>query len=995
MSLTGALMAVFIQQWAQSYLHATRERNSPHNRARIRAFHAEGLENFYLPQVTRAVPILIHGSLFLFFSGLPIFLFNVNHTVFNVVVTWLSLCVAGYACVTLIPIFSQKTPYYSPLSSSIWWCSTNALFIICRLLKKFMSHDSSVLRWYHARYGNSLLRWPSLRAMQKAAGQSALQLSSDIDYRALEWMFNTLNDDEEFEQFFDALPSLHGSEALENAEKKFIVPNEKKLSHALIGMMDRTLLSELVTEEVKQRRIIICTKAIGATSLLGPWWTLRRVLFGDWHGFSRSIHFGLFVQGWKNISRPITTFYADYVVAVTLASVQQRDDYWFELASGQLKESKSLLRNYYFTYGESILLANAIFIIRRTIQTSDSEKDHRSDILEASSKTLDLICRFDIQNTLPELQHQFCDLWNRLVDGAKSTHPHVGLLCVMMLKSIRRLYITLHEDTPSSPNAFSSSTDDGDRVLDDAGSYPRCSIEDHSHSEPVPDLPLDEPPTSARPATPPRSNMMPALSSALVQVSSRPPTFSASPYPLTSAQSPSYQLARRSSYHVAPRTPYQVAPGSSYQVAPGSTYEVARGSPYQVAPGSPYQVAPGSSYQVAPSLPHPDPNSGPSQTGPAFLSPYQLVPVPRGPHQSGLIPMPFSDSPLPVVPEPPRAHTQEPPVNAVGADRLISTPSPATSESTHNIDENRGNLGPAATISHLQRPSIPPKMSIPETPPALSLPTPTSTGSATAAPVLPVVLSTSQERVPTPKPSSPALPQEPPVSPLDTLQAPPDTSTLQDPQDTSSAYSKVVRFANPRTPMAVPDFPPSQTTPVSTAPGTSRPLPSPMHMSGEGTISVPPSAVTRGGPRSMMRGSPMTVPSSAVWGGSPIPLTGGAISVPSSAVRRGPVQTTSAIPSFINVNGYGTFSGLLHSSPHKVLYEDELYPTALHLFEARKYLPHRRDLADRIRHCERVEDVISISTELADFVRRDWGNIMLSTVSKYSPYLAPRRIFRY
>ena len=977
MSLTGALMAVFIQQWAQSYLHATRERNSPHNRARIRAFHAEGLENFYLPQVTRAVPILIHGSLFLFFSGLPIFLFNVNHTVFNVVVTWLGLCVAGYACVTLTPIFSQKSPYYSPLSSSIWWCFTNTLFIICRLLKKFMSHDSSVLRWYHARYGKSLLRWPSLRAMQKAAGQSALQLSSDIDYRALLWMFETLNDDEEFEHFFDALPGLHGSKALEDAEEKFIKKHKKKLSHALIGMMDRTLLSELISEEVKQRRIIICTKAISATSLLGPWWTLRRVLFGDWHGFSRSIHFGLFVQGWKNISRPITTFYADYVVAVTLASVQQRDDYWFELASGQLKESKSLLRDYYFTYGDSILLANAIFIIRRTIQTSDSEKDHRSDILEGSSKTLDLICRFDIQNTLPELQHQFCDLWNRLVDGAKSTHPHAGLLCVMMLKSIRRLYLTLHADTPSSPNAFSPSTDDGDRVLDDAKSYPRCSIEDHSNSEPVPDLPLDESPTSASPVTPPLStNMMPALSSALVQVStyggstyqvapgSTYQVAPGSPYRGTYQVAPSstyrdstYQVAPGSTYQVPRGLPYrgthQVAPGSSYQVAPGSTYrgstyqvapgstyqmprgstyQIPRGLPYQVVPGSPYQVPPDLSYQVAPGPLHPDPTSGPSQTGPAFLGPYQLDPVPRGPHQLGLITKPFSDSPLPLVPEPARAHTQELPINSAGADKPILTPSPATS--THNIDENRSNLGPAATISHLQRPSIPPKMSIPETPPAPSLPTPTSTGSATAAPVLPVVLLTSQERVPTPKPPSPALPQGPPVSPPDISQVPSDTSTpLQVPLDTSSARSKVVKFAD--LPMAVPDFPPSQTTLVSTAPSVSRPLPFPTHMSGEG--SVP----------------------------------------------------------FINVNGYGTFSGLLHSSPHKVLYEDELYPTALHLFEARKYLPHRRDLADRIRHCERVEEVISISAELADFVRRDWGNIMLSTVSKYSPYLAPRRIFRY
>ena len=594
MSLTGALMAVFIQQWAQSYLQATRERNSPHNRARIRAFHAEGLENFYLPQVTRAVPILIHGSLFLFFSGLPIFLFNVNRTVFNVVVTWLGLCVAGYACVTLIPIFSQKSPYYSPISSSIWWCFTNTLFFICQLLKKFMSYGrrAAVLEWYHARYGKSLLRWPSLRAMQKAAGQSALRLSPDIDYRALLWMFETLNDDEEFEQFFDAFPSLHGSKALEDAEEKFIKPNEKELSRALIGMMDRTLLSELVSEEVKQRRIIICTKAISATSLLGPWWTLRRVLFGDWHGFSRSIHFGLFVQGWKNISRPITTFYAEYVVAVTLASVQQHDDYWFELASGQLKESKSLLRNYYFTYGDSILLANAIFIIRRTIQTSDSEKDDRSDILEASSKTLDLICRFDIQNTLPELRHQFCDLWNKLVDGAENTtQPHVGSLCVMILKTIRRLYIALHENTPSFPKAFSTSTDDGDRVLDDARSYPRCSVEDHNHSQPVPDLPLDEPPRSTRPVTPPHSApMMPALSSALEPVSSQPPTFSTPPYPLTSAAPyPQSRTAPNMSYNPSPS--YQVIPGPSYRVAPGPSYQVAPGPPYQVVP-SPTQLGP-------------------------------------------------------------------------------------------------------------------------------------------------------------------------------------------------------------------------------------------------------------------------------------------------------------------------------------------------------------------------------------------------------------------
>ncbi|KAF8464206.1 hypothetical protein DFH94DRAFT_658875 [Russula ochroleuca] len=88
------------------------------------------------------------------------------------------------------------------------------------------------------------------------------------------------------------------------------------------------------------------------------------------------------------------------------------------------------------------------------------------------------------------------------------------------------------------------------------------------------------------------------------------------------------------------------------------------------------------------------------------------------------------------------------------------------------------------------------------------------------------------------------------------------------------------------------------------------------------------------------------------------------------------------MPSVIKVNGYGEFSGLLHSSPHEVLYEGELYPTALHLFEARKFLFHRPDLADRIRQCKRVEEVISISAEVADFVRRDWGNVILSTMDE-------------
>ena len=102
------------------------------------------------------------------------------------------------------------------------------------------------------------------------------------------------------------------------------------------------------------------------------------------------------------------------------------------------------------------------------------------------------------------------------------------------------------------------------------------------------------------------------------------------------------------------------------------------------------------------------------------------------------------------------------------------------------------------------------------------------------------------------------------------------------------------------------------------------------------------------------------------------------------------------MPPIFEIDVYGEFSGLLYYSPHSVVYEEELYPTALHLFknfEARKFLDHRPDLADRIRQCERVEDVTAISTEVAEFTRRDWGNMALSTVSRRlfsTPYFASR-----
>ena len=123
-SITCALLATLLQQWARRYLKVTQTRYSPHKRARIRAFFAEGVDKFLLPLAVEALPTMLHLSLFLFFGGLAVFLWNVNLTIFKLVLSWIGLCTALYGCITFIPIFCHDSPYHTVTHHSHFWCGT-------------------------------------------------------------------------------------------------------------------------------------------------------------------------------------------------------------------------------------------------------------------------------------------------------------------------------------------------------------------------------------------------------------------------------------------------------------------------------------------------------------------------------------------------------------------------------------------------------------------------------------------------------------------------------------------------------------------------------------------------------------------------------------------------------------------------------------------------------------------------------------------------------
>jgi hypothetical protein len=427
-------------------------------------------------------------SLFFFFTGLAVFLFSRNQAVFSLVIVWIVLCIIVYAYVTALPMIHKDSLYYAPLSTLVWFCATsvrNALFPApdssprrrTTIPEPFPTRDPEEDR----------LRRPFPHSLLRTAEECANRQPADIDYRALLWTFDSLKNDREIEQFFEGVPGFCNSNALYNPVEGFIRPNSRKLSNALTGLMDRTLSSSLVSESVKQRRITICTKAMDAANLFGPWWILPRVLLGEWQAFLRSIDFGLFLKDWSRVDLPITIYYAQCAIAVIISNVQTqaRDDRWIQLVTRQIDVSKSVLQKY-LAHGDNVLLANLVHIVRQTLQISSDKGEHcEAFIKDASSRTLESLCALDVQESLPELQRDFCKLWNQLIHAAEhDSHTYVQNLSVATLKSIRKVYIASHEGSYALPIEFVA-IDDSDAALDNIASYPRCTDKRHNSQPPV------------------------------------------------------------------------------------------------------------------------------------------------------------------------------------------------------------------------------------------------------------------------------------------------------------------------------------------------------------------------------------------------------------------------------------------------------------------------------------------------------------------------------
>jgi uncharacterized protein DUF6535 len=121
LSLTSALIATLLQQWARRYVEMPNVPSEPNQRARVRSFLFLGTVLYKMRLAVEIAPTLLHLSVYLFFAGLVIVFHTINTKVAIAVDVSVGLFVLAYIMLSILPCLDTKCPYRTPMSYILWY----------------------------------------------------------------------------------------------------------------------------------------------------------------------------------------------------------------------------------------------------------------------------------------------------------------------------------------------------------------------------------------------------------------------------------------------------------------------------------------------------------------------------------------------------------------------------------------------------------------------------------------------------------------------------------------------------------------------------------------------------------------------------------------------------------------------------------------------------------------------------------------------------------
>ncbi|KAH9025462.1 hypothetical protein EDB85DRAFT_2149793 [Lactarius pseudohatsudake] len=281
LSLTCALIATLLQQWARRYLQMIQRNHPPHVRAHIREYFSRGARRFHIFWLVEALPFLLLISVLLFFAGLLAFAFLANRTAACITATIVGFCILSYIALTLMPLKYHDCPYHTPFTSLIWITAqliplTYVSFVYhCKKLwyEHIGEDDQETVKSFRDQQEKKLksLSEGRIPKLESSAKLPSMHIYKKTLVRTLNW----LSEDRELEKFVTGIPGLCESEALATHDSDgtrrpirdvlAALPGptsfHASLPWSIIQLAQRAFTSKL-PESVQRPRTRACLKAL-------------------------------------------------------------------------------------------------------------------------------------------------------------------------------------------------------------------------------------------------------------------------------------------------------------------------------------------------------------------------------------------------------------------------------------------------------------------------------------------------------------------------------------------------------------------------------------------------------------------------------------------------------------------------------------------------------------------------------------------------------------
>ena len=378
----------------------------------------------------------------------------------------------AYVWVTVMPVLWNHSPCYAPFSSLFWSLLALLTYARYRGLASITRGFGSPWTSKHFHDLSTHYRGQMVRGMWRAAEENALKPSPEIDWHIWKWTMRMVGEGYFLQDFIRAIPGFFQSRIVSVPERRLY--QDKGVLDLLNAFLRRALSSD--SEVDKASRLEIYLKTMDAicepSQVL---YVLSDILRGEFGQLPQTTQTVVILERWCAADNEHIAIFARCLVAILLPDIQKPDGWWINLARDQLSLSEDIFRDNTPYRNNSLSLYILVHVTRQMTHTD-------FHIHTSSWRVLSSLSKFDIHNTVPGLQHEFCALWNEIVREARATDPRYPY--VYVLRSIGQLYIALHQGTDAAPTAFDASTRDLD-ILDEPSSYPFCNIDTHhpSHLE--------------------------------------------------------------------------------------------------------------------------------------------------------------------------------------------------------------------------------------------------------------------------------------------------------------------------------------------------------------------------------------------------------------------------------------------------------------------------------------------------------------------------------